>query len=114
MAQPTSRSDALLERGLLTLIVATYLVIAALYAVRTPLWQVPDEPAHYNYVRQIATSGCCPVIQAGDWDNTYLEQIKAARFDPAIVGDRLSTVQYEDHQPPLYYLLATPLYAATN
>ncbi|MBX3080064.1 MAG: glycosyltransferase family 39 protein [Anaerolineae bacterium] len=109
-----SRSDALIERGLLTLIVTAYLVIATLYAVRTPLWQVPDEPAHYNYIRQIATVGCCPVIQAGDWDNDYLEAIKAARFSPASIGDRLGTIQYEDHQPPLYYLLAAPLYTASN
>jgi len=114
MRPTASRPDALIERGLLTLIVATYVVIATLYAVRTPLWQVPDEPAHYNYIRQIATAGCCPVIQVGDWDNDYLEQIKAARFSPAALGDRLGTIQYEDHQPPLYYILAAPIYAAAN
>jgi hypothetical protein len=113
-AQPASRSDALLERGLLTLIVAAYLVIAALYAVRTPLWQTPDEPAHYNYIRQIAEAGCCPVIRVGDWDNAYLEQIKAARFSEASIGDRLGTIQYEDHQPPLYYIIVSPLFIASN
>ncbi|MDI6834774.1 MAG: MarR family winged helix-turn-helix transcriptional regulator, partial [Rhizobiaceae bacterium] len=31
-----------------------YLALASLYAIRTPAWQAPDEPAHYNYIRQIA------------------------------------------------------------
>jgi Dolichyl-phosphate-mannose-protein mannosyltransferase len=109
-----NRSDTLLERGLLSVILAAYLTIAVLYATRTPLWQVPDEPAHYNYIAQIAAAGCCPVIRAGDWDNAYLERIKAERFSAASVADRLGTIQYEDHQPPLYYLLAAPIYAASN
>ena len=55
--------------------VLAYLFIAVLYAVNTPAWQVPDEPAHYNYIRQVAEKGCCPEIRPGDWDNTYLEQL---------------------------------------
>ncbi len=94
----------------LALIVLAYLVIAALYAVKTPAWQVPDEPAHYNYVAQVAANGCCPKLEPGDWDNAYLESIKAARFSPASLQGRLNTIQYEDHQPPLYYLLNVPIY----
>src|SRR5260221_2597125 len=99
---------------LLALIVLAYLVIAMLYAVKTPAWEVPDEPAHYNYVRQVATNGCCPVIEPGDWDNDYLNAIKAQKFSDASLTGRLDTIQYEDHQPPLYYLLEAPVYAATN
>ena len=95
---------------LLALIVSGYLFISALYAANTPAWQVPDEPAHYNYVAQVAAHGCCPVIAEGDWDNAYLEAIKAARFSPEALSGRLDTVQYEDHQPPLYYLLAAPIF----
>lgn len=92
------------------LIVLAYLGIGSLYALLTPAWQAPDEPAHYNYVAQVAQSGCCPVIAAGDWDNAYLEQIKAAKFAPEALHGRLDTVQYEDHQPPLYYLLLSPIF----
>src|SRR5438874_73527 len=94
----------------LALITFAYLAIAALYAVKTPAWQVPDEPAHYNYIAQVAANGCCPKLEPGDWDNDYLESIKAARFSPASLQNRLSTIQYEDHQPPLYYLLNVPIY----
>lgn len=90
-----------------------YLVIASLYALLTPLWQVPDEPAHYNVVRQVATNGCCPIIALGDWDQAYLEAIKAARFSEEAIAGRLESIQYEDHQPPLYYLLAAQVYGAT-
>jgi len=49
-------------------------------------------------------------MATGDWDNDYLNRLKASRFDPTVIGDRLNTVQYEDWQPPLYYLLAAPIY----
>ncbi|MBL8117444.1 MAG: DUF2142 domain-containing protein [Anaerolineae bacterium] len=95
----------------ISLLLIAYLVVGALFAVRTPLWQAPDEPAHYNYIRQLAQDGCCPTIQLGDWDSALLDSLKAERF--AAAGD-LSSIQYEDHQPPLYYLLQTPLFLLTQ
>ncbi|HLY25180.1 MAG TPA: glycosyltransferase family 39 protein [Aggregatilineales bacterium] len=95
-------------------IVLAYLFIATLYAVKTPAWQVPDEPAHYNYVRQVASGGCCPVMAPGDWDNDYLNAIKAAKFSPAALGTRLSTIQYENQQPPLFYFLEAPVYSLSE
>jgi hypothetical protein len=89
----------------LAALVAAYLLIAGLYAALTPAWQAPDEPAHYTYALQVAREGCCPVIALGDWDSAYLDRLKSARFAPELLGD-LETIQYEDHQPPLYYLLA--------
>ncbi len=101
------------EGAVLAVILIAYLALAGLYAVRTPDWQAPDEPAHYNYVRQIADEGRLPVIAPGDWQQDYQEALKASGFDPALL-DRLETVQYEDHQPPLYYLLQTPIYALSG
>ncbi len=97
----------------LLLILVVYLVLATLFAMRTPAWQAPDEPAHYNYIAQIAHQGCCPVIEQGDWDQAYLDRLKGEAFAPALLTD-LPSVQYEDHQPPLYYLLLTPVYLLTN
>jgi len=105
--------DTLIERGLLALIFIGYSVIAALFALRTPAWQTPDEPAHYNYAAQVAAQGCCPLIQAGDWDSPYLEQLKAARFAPELLT-RFDTIQYEDHQPPLYYLIQALVYRLSD
>ena len=97
----------------LFIIIAIYAILAALYAVRTPAWQAPDEPAHYNYVAQVAASGCCPVIEQGDWDSAYLDALKGSAFAPSGLGE-LATVQYEDHQPPLYYLILAPFYTLTD
>ena len=38
-------------------ILAGYFIVAGLFAIRVPAWQAPDEPAHYNVVRQIAELG---------------------------------------------------------
>ncbi|TAK30277.1 MAG: hypothetical protein EPO21_19450 [Chloroflexota bacterium] len=85
-----------------------YLVLASSFALRTPLWQVPDEPAHFNYVRSLVDQGALPVLKPGDYDQDYLERLKSARFpsDMSIDG-----VRYESHQPPLYYSLVAPVYA---
>lgn len=94
-------------------ILALYAVVAVSYATMTPPWQAPDEPAHYNVVRQLAQSGAYPLIELGDWDQAYLEQLKSARFAPELLA-RLDTVQFEDHQPPLYYVLLVPVYNASG
>jgi 4-amino-4-deoxy-L-arabinose transferase-like glycosyltransferase len=92
---------------ILIIVIAGYLVLGVLYAVYTPAWQAPDEPAHYNYVRHLAEEGSFPVLRPGDYPHAYLEQIKAAHFPPEMSID---PIRYEFWQPPLYYVLATPIY----
>lgn len=90
-------------------LVATYGVLATLYAVRTPPWQAPDEPAHFNYVRQLAANPLdLPRIEAGDWPQARLERLKASGF-PA--GESIAGIEYEDHQAPAWYYLASPVLA---
>jgi 4-amino-4-deoxy-L-arabinose transferase-like glycosyltransferase len=98
------------ELGLLGLLLLVYLILGALFAVRTPAWQSPDEPAHYNYVRQLA-EGNLPIIEPGDWDQTYLSEVVGAEFDPAYSVEGLT---YEDWQPPLYYLLQVPVFRLSD
>jgi len=101
------------EVALFLTILAGYLIAGALFAVYTPAWQAPDEPAHYNYVRQVAEEGCCPRIEIGDWQGDYLQVLTSARFAPESL-ERLYTIQYEDHHPPLYYLLASLVFRLSN
>lgn len=98
---------------LFALILITYLILAILFAWRVPAWQAPDEPAHYNVIAQMAAGNWLPVIEMGDWDNAYLEALKAEDFASELLPN-LSSVQYENHQPPLYYWLATPFYSLSN
>ncbi len=96
-----------MQRTALAVVLAVYLVLAAQYAALTPDWQAPDEPAHYNVIRQIAQTGALPVLAPGDYDQAFLERVVSAGFPPDVQLDR---VQYQDYQPPLYYLLAVPAY----
>lgn len=102
-----------LQRILFWLILVSYALVGGLFAIQVPAWQAPDEPAHYNLVAQLVTDGAYPVIEQGDWDSAYLETIKSNQFAPAMLG-QLATVQYEDHQPPLYYVLQAPVYLLTD
>jgi 4-amino-4-deoxy-L-arabinose transferase-like glycosyltransferase len=68
---------------------------------------VPDEPAHYNYIRHIAQTGTLPVLQVGDYDQAYLSRLTGEQFPP---GLSVEPLRYEAWQPPLYYVLAVPLF----
>ncbi|MCE5258572.1 MAG: DUF2142 domain-containing protein [Chloroflexi bacterium] len=94
------------ERLVLGIILITYLVLGTLYAVKTPIWQVPDEPAHYNYVRYIVENRSLPELVQGDFPAEWLSVLKMFKFE----GMSIDRVKYESHQPPLYYLLAAPVY----
>lgn len=100
-----------LQHVILVAILGVYLLLGDLFALRTPAWQAPDEPAHYNYVRFVATTGGFPTLQMGDYPHGYLEEIKARKF-PADLG--IEPIRYEFHQPPLYYTLLAPLYRLTQ
>ncbi len=89
------------------LVLIAYLLVGTLYAIYTPLWQAPDEPAHYNYVRSLAAGGGFPVMQPGDYDQAYLSRLTTEGFPPELSIEPLA---YEGHQPPLYYVLAVPCY----
>ncbi|MGE5138883.1 MAG: hypothetical protein ACM3JD_05440 [Rudaea sp.] len=111
-ARPAARvSSAALFRALLAAIVLIEVASGTLYAFKTPAWQAPDEPAHFNYVRHIAETGTLPVLKSGDYNQAYLEKIKAARFPPDMPID---SIRYEMYQPPLYYLAAAPVYIAAQ
>ncbi|NLE43641.1 MAG: glycosyltransferase family 39 protein [Chloroflexi bacterium] len=94
-------------RLMLGLVVVAYLLLGGLYAIHTPPWQVPDEPAHYNYIHGMLERRRLPVLEVGDYDQDLLGQLTSERFPPELPTH---TLEYEDHQPPLYYMLAAPLF----
>ena len=99
---------AMRQHAPFTIILLLYLAVGALYAIYTPDWQTPDEPAHYNYVRQLA-DGRFPIMQPGDYDQEFIMRVVFAGppFPPEV---SLEPMSYEDWQPPLYYLLQTPAF----
>lgn len=96
-------------RRWLALILVAFAVVAIQYALVTPRWQAPDEPAHYNYIAHIATTGSLPVLAPGDYNHTVLRFLVDNQFPPAYSTARL---RYESYQPPLYYISAVPVFWA--
>ncbi len=95
----------------LVLICLLYLVVAANFALQTPPWQAPDEPAHYNYIAHIATAGTLPVLRMGDYDEAYRNALVSEGFPP---NKSIASIRYESYQPPLYYLLGAIVYRLTG
>lgn len=96
---------------ILAIILLGYLTAATLFALLTPPWQLPDEPAHYNYIAHIARGDGLPVLKMGDFDAEYIGQVVSERF-PAELS--VEPLRYESYQPPLYYLTAVPIYWLAN
>lgn len=107
LVRGTTPYNAPMQRIAFAAVLIGYLALATGYAALTPEWQAPDEPAHYNVVRQIAQTGALPVLAPGDYDQDYLSQVISAGFPPDAQLDR---IQYQDYQPPLYYILAVPAF----
>lgn len=91
-------------------ILTAYFIIGVLYAVFTPAWQAPDEPAHYNFVRQLVENHSLPELTPGCYDQNLLSILTSKKFRNGSVA----SICYENYQPPLYYLLAAPIFAATG
>ena len=80
-------------RAWFVLILVTFGLLALGYSFVTRLKYAPDEPAHYIYIRSLATKHVPPPISHKD---TPTEESEAT---------------HEGHQPPLYYALMAVFYA---
>ena len=98
-------------RLILALTLLAYVLLAFGYVRLTPIWQNPDEPAHYNYVAFVAQTGGLPDLEPGDWDSVLLDRLKNGRLEP---GDSVGAIRYEAWQPPLSYLILAPLFRALS
>jgi 4-amino-4-deoxy-L-arabinose transferase-like glycosyltransferase len=96
----------------LIFILIAYLALGAAFTLQTPAWQAPDEPAHYNVIKFIAENRALPVLQTGDYDQAYNEEF--TRTPQNVASLAIEPLRYENYAPPLYYVLAAPLYALTD
>ena len=85
--QPTS------SRALIGMVLVAGLLVRLAYAFFTPVFYAPDEQPHFNYIKHLAEKKSFPV-------------------QTSKLGDASS--DWENNQPPLYYLAATPIFAATQ
>lgn len=98
-------------RPWLLVILVAYLLLGANYAIATPPWQAPDEPAHYNYIAEIFFTRALPVLDLDDYEQAVQSYIISKGFPRQL---SLAQFRYESYQPPLYYLLATPIFGLTG
>ena len=96
----------------LIFILIAYLALGTAYALQTPAWQAPDEPAHYNYIKFIAEKHALPMLRKGEYDQAYNEEFTRTPQNTASMS--IDPLRYENYAPPLYYLLAAPIYALTD
>jgi 4-amino-4-deoxy-L-arabinose transferase-like glycosyltransferase len=97
---------------ILAVILLAYLSIGSAYAINTPDWQAPDEPAHYNYIKTIVEQHALPILQPGDYDQAYNEQFTRTPQNTRSMS--IDPLRYENYAPPLYYLLAAPIYSLAD
>ena len=105
-------SPALLV-ALVVLQLATIVVFGAITAARYPLWSAVDEGAHFEYVQWVAEHGSLPVLGSTPASGQELAigqgvYPRHTTFKPADSG--LSGLSYEAFQPPLYYVVAAPVF----
>ncbi len=126
------RSDRVLWRFLLALL-AIFLIKQLLMVVIFPPFTGHDEVAHFAYVQTVATEHRVPELLVDDipdyfyryclyildWspcdpdDPRWLQQ--PFRFaDWGVAGVHPAGQQYTANHPPLYYLIAAPLYRITE
>ena len=73
-------------------VMAAFVALGILYSVTTPIFETPDEPWHYRYVKRLADGQGLPPLAISE--------------DPWEQG--------EAHQPPLYYALGAMLTGGIN
>lgn len=74
------------------LVVLIFIFFSSLYGIARPIWEAPDEPAHYLRIRRLAEPGFSPPDFPGPW--------------PTVWSERYLYSPYQSGQPPLYYLAA--------
>jgi hypothetical protein len=99
------------HRVWLPVAILVHAALAIGYLITIPAFNWPDEPAHLNYVLELADGHGLPVMTPDAWAPEPLEQLKRDHFDGVGPRDpRIAGISYEAHQPPLYYLAAALLF----
>lgn len=95
-----------------------------LYALYLPPWALTDEEQHVHYIQSLAEEGKIPVVGSDylsdEITRSVLDTKRHARlffmkipFPDDQRNWGLEGHSYEGYQPPLFYLLSTPIYLLT-
>jgi hypothetical protein len=114
------RSNVPTVRSALAILLPLAFLQGALYALFLPPWGLIDEAQHLHYIQVIAEEQALPVAGELYLSDEIIESHFATRRwqtfhwtpPPATEAEMmgLEGYSYEAYQPPLFYLLLTPLY----
>ncbi len=116
-ARPSIRRAAVWSQGaagtLVTLQILAILVLGGVTVARFHIFAPVDERAHLAYVAEVAAHGRLPFLGHAyvPWQELAIEAHTYPRrssLNPQLIG--LRGVDYEAWQPPLYYVLAAPVF----
>jgi hypothetical protein len=94
----TQNRSRRLQRTALIIIMTLYCILTVLYAVLTPPWEAPDEPAHYRYIAELASRWRPPI------ESPIRQRDSFSKDYPFISSN------YEWFQPALGYLPSAIVY----
>jgi len=93
--------------------VGTIVVFGSITAIRYPLWSPVDEGAHYDYVASIAEHAALPVLgktPASEQELAIRQGVYPRHTTIVVSKFGLGGLSYEAFQPPLYYVVASPVF----
>jgi 4-amino-4-deoxy-L-arabinose transferase-like glycosyltransferase len=99
-------------RAICLAMIAVIVVLGAIVALRFPVWAI-DESAHYSYIQSIAEDGRLPILREDYLSPEATAILEKTYPDPAIRDPRELGIygqSYEAFQPPLYYVVAAPVF----
>ena len=117
--------DARFEKIYISLVLGCFAAFGILFAIVTPFNQAPDEAAHAAYIVSLARTLTFPdaTLTAGSRFRNRIQDPEVHNLKAALVEELPSFHEQQEYiqddrgffqefyQPPLYYMLAAPVYA---
>ena len=110
--------------GVYLLLITIALLRGAAYANLLPAWGIIDEEQHLHYVQHLAEENRFPVADETFLSDEIIRSLfeidrwkifslnRPSSMDPTQMG--LEGYSYEAYQPPLYYLMLSPIFNLNN
>lgn len=112
----------MIKKTIIALQLILILTFGILTIIKFPIWSPIDEGAHFNYIQIINEKKRLPILGKDFTSNEVFSiaekiypkrsSIEPEKFNPE--EHNLSIQSYEAFQPPLYYLITSPIYSISD
>ncbi len=89
----------------ITAVLAAFVLLGVHYALSTPPFEAPDEPAHYAYVRYLVENRSLPplIVSFDEWEQGQMHQPPLYYFIGAVLAGGMDSEGWEQAYPPNPY-----------